>query len=204
MAHILMVGGHEETFRMIEDLPVELSVFQNSESVTERQARRAHRLCVFDYRDPKEALRMARALHDCQPLDAVVFFTEYGLMPAAVIKEALGIKGNATEAVRLTRDKIAMREHLANDLGAVDPDAVIRPPRYGTFCSWSAAPLLSSPQKAPATPAFFASRALTRSSSRSPTLRRSIPGRPSLKSASMAPNTAWNPSPRTAGMTSSR
>ncbi len=67
MAHILMVGGHEETFRIIEDLPVELSVFQNSESVTERQARRAHRLCVFDYRDPKEALRMARALHNCQP-----------------------------------------------------------------------------------------------------------------------------------------
>jgi biotin carboxylase len=120
MAHILIVGGHDVAFRMIEDLPVELSVFQNSESVTEHQARRAHRLCVFDYRDPEEALRMARALHDCEPLDAVVSFTEYGLTPAAVIKEALGIKGNAREAVRLTRDKIAMREHLASlGFGAV-------------------------------------------------------------------------------------
>ncbi|MEN0137603.1 MAG: ATP-grasp domain-containing protein [Rhodococcus sp. (in: high G+C Gram-positive bacteria)] len=113
MAHILIVGGHDETFRMIEDLPVELSVFQNSESVTAAQARRAHRLCVFDYRNQTEALGMARALHACKPVDAVVSFTEHGLMPAAVIGEALGIKGNAREAVRLTRDKIAMREHLA-------------------------------------------------------------------------------------------
>ena len=120
MAHILIVGGHDETFRMIEDLPVELSVFQNSESVTARQARRAHRLCVFDYRNQTEALSMARALHESQRIDAVVSFTEHGLMPAAVIKEALGIEGNAREAVRLTRDKIAMREHLAGrDLGAV-------------------------------------------------------------------------------------
>ena len=120
MAHILIVGGHDETFRMIEDLPVELTVFQNSESVTARQARRAHRLCVFDYRNQAEALSMAQELHEVEPVDAVVSFTEHGLMPAAVIKEALGIKGNAREAVRLTRDKIAMREHLAGrDLGAV-------------------------------------------------------------------------------------
>jgi biotin carboxylase len=95
-------------------------VFQNSESVTARQARRAHRLCVFDYRNQTEALGRARALHEFKRIDAVVSFTEHGLMPAAVIKEALGIKGNALEAVRLTRDKIAMREHLAGrDLGAV-------------------------------------------------------------------------------------
>jgi biotin carboxylase len=120
MAHILIIGGHEETFRMLDDLPIELSLFQNSQSVTERQAQRAHHLCVFDYRDPDDALRMARALHDSKPLDAVVSFTEYGLMPAAEIKEALGIQGNAKAAVRLTRDKIAMREHLAGRrLGAV-------------------------------------------------------------------------------------
>ncbi|MGH3804996.1 MAG: hypothetical protein ACRDTD_33600, partial [Pseudonocardiaceae bacterium] len=105
---------------MIEDLPVELSVFQNSESVTVPQDRRAHRLCVFDYRNQTEALCMARALHEVKPVDAGVSFTEHGLMPAAVIKEALGIKGNAREAVRLTRDKIAMREHLASrDFGPV-------------------------------------------------------------------------------------
>lgn len=78
MAHILIVGGHDETFRMIEDLPVELSVFQNSESVTAQQARRAHRLCVFDYRNHAEALSMARELHEVEPVDAVVSFTEHG------------------------------------------------------------------------------------------------------------------------------
>lgn len=98
LPHVLVVGGHEETFRMIADLPVRMTIFPNDR--------------CFD--DCEEVVARARAIHDTDPFVGAVSFTEYGLLPAAEVSARLGIRGNALGAVRLTRDKLAMRAALAS------------------------------------------------------------------------------------------
>lgn len=111
--HVLVVGGLDHTLEKLERLGVGYSMMQIPARVSDRQVHRARRLCIMDYRDMEEVLLLARAWHACDPFDAVISFTEYGLEPASRVAIDLGIPGNNLEAVRLTRDKIRMRECLA-------------------------------------------------------------------------------------------
>lgn len=112
MAHILIIGGHEESFKLIEGLDFRLALFQNEDGISDFQRSMAKNLEIFDYTDSTESQRRAKILHSKEPLDAVLSFTEYGLTPAADITSALGIRGNSPKAIYLTRDKFAMREAL--------------------------------------------------------------------------------------------
>ncbi|MDC0677420.1 MULTISPECIES: ATP-grasp domain-containing protein [Sorangium] len=118
MAHVLLVGGHEDTVGRITSTGVKLTVFQSRAMATPQQVESATRLFVFNYEDLNETLQLARAVHAVEPVSAALSFTEYGLEPAAAVCEALGVPGNPPGAVRATRDKVEMRRLLAGgDVG---------------------------------------------------------------------------------------
>lgn len=114
MRHVLMIGGYDTQMEVLAALDAEVTLFQKNTMVSALQGKTVRRLYAFDYEDAEETVAVARALHARHPLHAVVSFTEYGLEPAALVREALGIEGNALSAVAATRDKVAMRARLAS------------------------------------------------------------------------------------------
>ncbi|MCG3462479.1 ATP-grasp domain-containing protein [Xenorhabdus bovienii] len=110
--HLLIVGGRDHTLDKVEKLGVRYSMLQIPELVNKRQFENAERYAVMDYENLDEVLSIARAWHYLDPFDAVVSFTEYGLMPASQCAIDLGIPGDNLNAVQVTRDKIKMRALL--------------------------------------------------------------------------------------------
>ncbi|HEU4965067.1 MAG TPA: ATP-grasp domain-containing protein [Bacilli bacterium] len=110
--HMLIIGGWDEMMQRASNLPVTITLFQKEELATGSQRQLADRVFLFDYESIEETILSARALHEEQPIDAVVSFTEFGLEPAAYVKELLGIKGNPLFPVQVTRNKEKMREIL--------------------------------------------------------------------------------------------
>jgi biotin carboxylase len=74
----------------------------------------APRVLVVDSLTDEQVLPLVSASHRIAPVAGVVSLTEHGLEPAARIAAALGVRGFTPEAVRLTRDKLAMRRALAD------------------------------------------------------------------------------------------
>jgi len=122
--HILMIGGWDEALEKAARVEARLTLFQNKDLLTMLQSRLAGRVVTTNFRECGEALLLAEAIHRVDPFDGVVSFTEFGLETAAAIQKALGIKGNPPAPVRLTRDKVAMREHL--NAAGLDPLAFKR------------------------------------------------------------------------------
>jgi biotin carboxylase len=110
--HILQVGAYDVNLDAAARAGVRVSLLQLPERVTERQRQQTRRLVAVDYTREELAVEAARALHAQDPVDGVISFTEYGLWPAAAIRQALGCAGNPLEPVCLTRDKVAMRARM--------------------------------------------------------------------------------------------
>ena len=68
---------------------------------------------LLDYADADRLLPLARALHEAYPFRTAVTLTEFGLLSAALINEALGLDGESLEVVELLLDKWRMRQHLS-------------------------------------------------------------------------------------------
>src|SRR5688572_7377075 len=112
--HLLVVGGNDSSAVRAAELDVDVTLFQLRRLLTPAQVGAATRLFVFDFEELEASLALARALHAVFPVDAVVSFWERALLPAALIGETLRVPANPVKAVRLTRDKLAMREVLAD------------------------------------------------------------------------------------------
>ncbi|MBT2676856.1 ATP-grasp domain-containing protein, partial [Streptomyces sp. ISL-14] len=69
---------------------------------------------------------LLREIHRETPFTAVLSLTEKGLLPAARITAALGIRGLSPEVVGRTRDKFAMRAWLREKAFSATPSAVVR------------------------------------------------------------------------------
>lgn len=110
MPHVLIVGGMGPTIRDVSGLGIEISMFQHAALVRPETPTLSTRLYVFDYERQEESVSLARWLHARHPIDVAISFTESGIEVAAAICAQLGIPGNPPEAVRLSRDKHAMRE----------------------------------------------------------------------------------------------
>ena len=110
--HVLIVGGWNEILQKAAALPIMTSFFQKAELLTDLQVNLAQHISVFDYGNAEAAVGQAMLLHRARPFDAVVSFTEYGLEPAAQIRERLGLRGNPMAPVALTRDKVKMRSFM--------------------------------------------------------------------------------------------
>ena len=116
MAKHLLVIGAQDSSVMKAALDAQVTLFQVPRLVSGKQIASAGRACVFDIESPREAVLLARAIHEHQPFDAVASFLDAGLLSAAHVAEALRIPGNSLQAVATTRDKLAVRK-LLNDHG---------------------------------------------------------------------------------------
>ncbi len=84
----------------------------------------AERTVLTAYDDPS-LIPMLRVIHRDTPFSAVLSLTEQGLLPAAQIAEALGVRGLSTETVARTRDKLAMRRWLQDAGFSTTPSEVV-------------------------------------------------------------------------------
>ena len=68
---------------------------------------------AVDFARPSSLVGRLQELHRAGRLAAIVPFTEFGLLPAAIAAERLGLPTTPATAVRRTRDKVVMRRALA-------------------------------------------------------------------------------------------
>jgi len=109
---LLLIGAHEEEIEKACAAGLAVVCIQKKECINDRQIAAADQLFCFDYEDSEVLLPLARGIHAAYPADFVLSLTETGLVPAALVTEALGLPGNPVATVRLLRDKWAMREWL--------------------------------------------------------------------------------------------
>ncbi len=97
---------------MVADLPIQFSLIQDPELSTTWQKTHSLHFHELPFSDIQGIRDLAKILHSKTKFDGVISFTEYGLYPAALIKEDLGIPGNTLAPVLNTRDKLKMRRVL--------------------------------------------------------------------------------------------
>lgn len=110
---ILMVGDPSPYINYLSQIEgTSVILIQAPDRMGMTNIKQLEELHVFDLDDAEKAIALAKALHELKPIDAVWSFTEVGLLTASLVSAALGLPGNTERAVRLTRDKRAMRQVL--------------------------------------------------------------------------------------------
>lgn len=111
--HLLLIGGKDSGFASIAELAIRVTLIQERKNLSARQTGHATNLVVVEQLTPAAITAVARALHTVDPFTAVLSFYEPYLQVASEIGATLGIAHNPVDAVRVTRDKVAMRALLA-------------------------------------------------------------------------------------------
>jgi biotin carboxylase len=116
MKHLLLVGGHDETYARFVGLPYRFSAIQLESSIGDAQRALLGCIEVVPVLEASVVAERARSIHTADPVDLVFSFTEDGLLPAAAVARELGIEGIDYEACLACIDKPVMRarfEHTA-------------------------------------------------------------------------------------------
>lgn len=108
---VLIIGGKHKPLRRARELGLEVALIQDKKRLGKELAV-ADYAFVFDYGDPALLLPIARGIHRALPFRFALSFTEWGLEPAALVQEDLGLEGNPPHLARLLRDKPEMRRLL--------------------------------------------------------------------------------------------
>ncbi|MEO6701671.1 MAG: ATP-grasp domain-containing protein, partial [Jatrophihabitantaceae bacterium] len=116
--NLLLVGGNDEVLGKARDLGLRVLLLQHPDRVTPSQYELADQLYPVDFTDWDEVQALLNRL--APEVSAAVSLTEAGLECASRIVDLLGLTGSGHSVIGLTRNKLAMREHLA----ALDPHAV--------------------------------------------------------------------------------
>jgi biotin carboxylase len=124
---ILPTGTYraEEYLAAARRLSVE--VVSASEAPQALAEKMEHHFLRLPLEDPKTAASLVVEHARAIPLEAVLAVDDEGLLTAALAAEALGLPHSPPGAVRLTRDKAAMRRTLAR-AGVAQPDFVVVAP----------------------------------------------------------------------------
>jgi biotin carboxylase len=107
--HLLLVGGADPSLIKARRLGLDVTFFQLPKEITPAAIENSTRLVPMDYTDLPAAVSVAKALHGTHPVDATCSFTEFGLLTASTIGEALGVRCNPVRAVEVTRQKNRLR-----------------------------------------------------------------------------------------------
>lgn len=110
---LLMVGGWKEVYDKALDAGLELVALDSPARLTGLGDGPGRLGVPIAIDDTAACLTVARDLHAERPFAAVVSFAELGLASAAHIGEALQLPANPPRPVVLTRDKLLMRQALA-------------------------------------------------------------------------------------------
>lgn len=109
---VIVVGGGPVLCQRLVDRGAELTLVETRARLDPSVTAMATRTIVTEYDDPA-LLTMLEALHAFEPFVAAVSLTEAGLQVAADIAAALLLPGLRPDVVERTRDKVLMREWLA-------------------------------------------------------------------------------------------
>lgn len=146
--HLLLVGGKDSSFRSITDLDIDVTLIQERDNLTALQIERAHQLVLLDAVDDDLAVEVARDLHRVRPFDGVLSFFESCLELASLIGASLDVPSNPLAAVRLTRDKVAMRELLADhEIASVEYYACDNVSDLAAFAGKIGSPVIVKPAR---------------------------------------------------------
>lgn len=118
---VVIIGG-KSPLRAARELGAKCLYIERPGRMSAVKIALADEALATDYADTSLLCRVVGAWHETYPFDAVISMTEPGLLPAAVLAEALGLGGPSVETVTLLRDKAAMRRRLAR-LGGQVPAA---------------------------------------------------------------------------------
>ncbi|MFC4591380.1 M20/M25/M40 family metallo-hydrolase [Sphaerisporangium corydalis] len=111
--HLVLVGARPEIVGKLVGAPIALTLVDRPGADDPFVRTAALRTFTAGITDTESLLACVRAIHRWRPVDAMLGLTEFALYPTSLAGEALGIRVNPAEAVRLTRDKAAMRHRLA-------------------------------------------------------------------------------------------
>lgn len=110
----LLIGGWQEIVEKLARLEVNITLLHRESFADESPvARLCQQVIQVDTQDADACLEAARPLHRERPFAAVYAIRELDLLTASRVGEALGITCNPSQAVALSRDKVAMRRCLA-------------------------------------------------------------------------------------------
>jgi hypothetical protein len=119
---LVIVGANPNTARAATTLPCDL-IHVQLPGAPELDPGTEEDSTVFtvDFTDPSAFFPFVEEfIRPLSPI-AVVSLTEFGMEPAAVAAERLGVKGVASEVVRITRDKLEMRNALERKAPHLNP-----------------------------------------------------------------------------------
>ncbi|MGW2863960.1 ATP-grasp domain-containing protein [Streptomyces sp. NPDC001205] len=114
--HLLVLSGWAGVVETAFELGFDVSFIGNTADFSPRDLdvlARCRHVRAIPADQTVACLQAARAMHAEHPFHAAVSFGEFGLESAAVIADALGIKGLSLASVAATRYKDRMRELLA-------------------------------------------------------------------------------------------
>ncbi len=120
MKHLLLVGGHDETFARFAGLPYRFSAIQLESSIGDAQRALLERIEVVPALETTAVVACAQAMHASDPFDLVFSFTEDGLLPAAAVARELGISGIDYDACLACIDKPVMRARFEHTPFRID------------------------------------------------------------------------------------
>lgn len=109
---VLIIGGKLQHLRKARELGLDVVLAQFPDEYDRAHWEYVDQALLLDYGDLDRFLPLARALHEAYPFQAAVSLFELGLLPAARINEALGLRGESVATVELLLDKWRMRQHL--------------------------------------------------------------------------------------------
>lgn len=112
--NVLIIGGALKFVRKARELGLNVTYLQYPNAYERDHWPYVDQALLLNYGDVERVLPLARALHAIQPFQTAISMFELGLLPAAKINEALGLKGETVETVELLLDKWRMRQILAD------------------------------------------------------------------------------------------
>lgn len=120
MKHILLIGGHDETFNHYQGLNLKFSVLQRQASLGPNLKALTDKVHVVNDLHYETLLKSVSVIHKEDPIDCIFSFTEDGLLSTALVADKFGIKGLDLPSCKMCVDKAHMRDHLMNTRFSLD------------------------------------------------------------------------------------
>ncbi|QGW77810.1 ATP-grasp domain-containing protein [Pseudomonas alkylphenolica] len=110
--HILLIGGRDSGLDWDTAQHFRFTLVQQPAQLSDYQRQHASLVLTADIANLAAYSETIMRLHRQRPFDAVVSFSEQGLIPASQLGERLGIAHNSLHSVEVSRDKLLFRQLL--------------------------------------------------------------------------------------------
>ena len=117
--HVILLGGNDGAVLEAAGAAVPLVLFQLPGKSSQEQIRNSALTFHFNYSELPLLLELGRAIAQQRRIVAAVSFLDRGLLPAALLGEHLGLRGNPVSPVEHSSDKLRFRQ-VTSELCAAD------------------------------------------------------------------------------------